>query len=154
MSSIPRVSPSIESSRHTPGIITNNGGPSTGLFPDPRSRILMVGRNTSWGAPLQSALKKLGCNFSFAPALRVTAEYVHKGSYALLLLDSTVPPELRRRLVFGLAGSGTSIFQLFPVENSCWWLPALLLGEDCFGSPGFRSKDLPAELARLLRDGQ
>lgn len=154
MSSVPRVSPSIESSRHPSAIITNNGAPSAGLFPDPISRILMVGRSTSWGAPLQLALQKLGCNFSFAPSLRVTAEYVRKGAYALLLLDSTVPPELRRRLVSSLTGSRTSIYQLFPVENGCWWLPALLFGEDCFGAPGFRTKDIPAELERILRYGQ
>jgi hypothetical protein len=27
----------------------------------------------------------------------------------------------------------------------------LLKGEDCFGSPGFRTKELPTEFARLLR---
>lgn len=110
----------------------------------------MVGQKTSWGAPLQSTLKDLGCDFSFAASLRVTGEFVRKKSYAVLLLDSTVPPALRRELAAGMVGSRASIFQLFPVENDCWWLPVLLKGEDCFGSPGFRTKELPSELTRVL----
>jgi hypothetical protein len=152
MSSVPQVSPSVASNRHPVRSGTKYPGALPGPFPVPKSRILMVGQNTSWGAPLQSTLKKLGCDFTFAPSLRVTTEQVRRGSYALLLLDSTVPPALRRQLVSGLVGSEASIYQLFPVENGCWWLPVLLSGEDCFGSPGFRTKELPAELARVLRD--
>lgn len=110
----------------------------------------MVGQKASWGSPLQSALQDLGCEYSFAVSLRVTNEFVRKKSFAVLLLDSTVPPALRRRLATGMAGSEASIFQLFPVENDCWWLPVLRKGEDCFGSPGVRTKEFPGELARLL----
>jgi hypothetical protein len=112
----------------------------------------MVGQNTSWGAPLQSALKELGCDFSFAPSLPATITIARSGSYALLLLDSTVPVAIRKELVSRLAGSGTTVFQLFPVENGCWWLPVMRQGEDSFGSPGFRTKELRVELGRLLQD--
>jgi hypothetical protein len=114
----------------------------------------MVGRNTSWGAPLQSTLKKLGCDSSFAPSLRVTTEFVRKGSYTVVLLDSTVPPALRKQLISGLAGSESSIFQIFPVENGCWWLPVLVLGEDSFGAAAIRTKEFPAELERILQNFQ
>src|SRR6266849_704335 len=135
MSSIPQVSPSVASNRQGASSNSKLRGFLPAPEPVPKSRILMVGRNTSWGAPLQSTLKRLGCVFSFAPSLRVTSEYVSKGLYALLILDSTVPPALRKQLVSGLTGSASSIFQLFPVENGCWWLPVLLLGVECFGSP-------------------
>ena len=154
MSSVPQVSPSVDSNQYPVRTSTDFRGPLPASLPIPRSHILMVGQSTSWGAPLQSTLNKIGCDFSFAPSLRVTAEHVRKGSYALLLLDSTVPPEHRQQLVSGLLGSDTSIYQLFPVENGCWWLPVLVSGEECFGSPGFRTKELLAELARLLRNAQ
>ena len=117
----------------------------------PSPRVLLVGRNTSWGAPLQSSLEQFGCELSFAPTLRVTSEYVRKGAYTLILLDSTVPPGQRKQLMSALVGSNTSIFHVFPVENGCWWLPALLSGEDCFGSPGYRTKEFTAELEHILR---
>lgn len=154
MSSIPQVSPSVYSNRHPSGTRSNSRGPLLDSLPVPKSRILMVGQTTSWGAPLQSTLRNHGYLSCFAASLRVTSEYVRKGAYALVLLDSTVPKGLRKQLVSGLAGSETSIYQLFPVEIGCWWLPVLVLGEDCFGSPGFRTKELPAELARVLRNGQ
>jgi hypothetical protein len=151
MSSSPQVSPGVESSRQPAGTSTKYGGALPASFPVPKSRILMVGQKTSWGAPLQTTLKDLGCDFFFAASLRVTNEYVRKKSYAVLLLDSTVPPTQRKKLAAGMAGSRASIFQLFPVENDCWWLPVLIRGENCFGSPGFRTKELPVELARVLQ---
>jgi hypothetical protein len=150
MSSIPQVSPSVLSSRQPTRTNSNSREPLPDSLRVPKSRILMVGQTTSWGAPLRSTLRNLGCLTCFAASLRVTAGYVRKGAYALVLLDSTVPPGLRKQLVSGLAESGTSLYQLFPVENGCWWLPVLVLGEDCFGSPGFRTKELAEEFARVL----
>lgn len=153
MSSIPQVSPSVDSNRVPARTSTKYRAILPAPLPVPKARILMVGQSTSWGAPLQSMFKELGCDFSFAPSLRATPEHVRKGSYALLLLDSTVPPPHRKRLISGLLGSGTSIYQLFPVEIGCWWLPVMVAGEDRFGSPGFRTKELLAELASKLRNG-
>jgi hypothetical protein len=150
MSSVPQVSPTIASNRHPAGASTTPRQTLPDSLPVPKLRILMVGRNTSWGTRLQLTLQELGFDFAFAPALRATPEFVRKKSVSLLLLDSTVPSAHRRKLASGLAGSSASIFQLFPVENDCWWLPVLLKGEDCFGSPGFRTRDLRAEFARVL----
>ena len=89
---------------------------------------------------------------SFAAPQTVTAEYVRKGAYDLILLDSTVSPEQRRQLASELIGSEASIFYTFPVENGCWWLPTLRRGQDCHGTPAFRRNEFPFELERILRD--
>ena len=117
----------------------------------PSPRVLLVGRKVSWGAPLERSLEQFGCELSFASSPRVTFEYVSKRAYALILLDSAVPPVQRRQIISALIGSHTAIFRLFPVENGCWWLPALVSGKDCFGSPGFRTKEFFAELEYILR---
>ena len=150
MSSIPQVSPGMDSSRQTAGKNTKYPGSLPASLPVVKSRILMIGQKSSWGFPLQSALQALGCEFSFAATLRVSNEFLRKKHYDVLLLDSSVPPSLRRKLAEALAASEASIFQLFPVENDCWWLPVLRKGEYCFGAPGYRTKEFPAELARLL----
>jgi hypothetical protein len=89
---------------------------------------------------------------SFAAPQTVTPEYVRKGAYDLILLDSTVSPEQRRQLASELIGSGVSVFYTFPVENGCWWLPTLRRGQDCHGTPAFRRNEFPFELERILRD--
>jgi len=77
---------------------------------------------------------------------------VRRGTYNLILLDSTVAPEQRRQLASELIGSGVSIFYTFPVENGCWWLPTLRHGQDCHGAPAFRRSEFPIELERILQD--
>jgi hypothetical protein len=128
----------------------NSRSQSSAAFSCPS--VLLVGRNGSWGTIVLKSLEKMGSELSFAPPQAVTPEFVRKGGYALVLLDSTVPPEQRRQLASGLVGSNASIFYTFPVENGCWWLPALLRGQDCHGTAAFRRNEFPEELERVLRD--
>ena len=113
--------------------------------------VLLVGRNGSWGTTVLKSLEKFGSELFFVAPQTVTSEYVRRGAYNLILLDSTVPPEQRRKLASELIGSDASIFYTFPVENGCWWLPALRQGQDCLGTPAFRRNEFPLELERILR---
>jgi len=114
--------------------------------------ILLVGRNGSWGKSILRSLEKLGAELSFHVPQSLTSEYVKNAGYELVLLDSTVTPEQRRRLASGLIGSNASIFYTFPVENGCWWLPMLRHGQDCHGAPAFRRSEFPLELERILSE--
>jgi hypothetical protein len=114
--------------------------------------VLLVGRNGSWGRTVLKSLEKFGTELFFVAPQAVTPEYVRKNTHSLILLDSTVPAEQRRRLAADLVGSGVSIFYTFPVENDCWWLPTLRDGQDCHGTPAFRRNEFPDELERILRD--
>ncbi len=134
-------------------VISNLSQSRSSLGAVPHPRTLLVGRDTSWGIPLLRSLVKFGSEFSFAPALRITAEFVRKGRYTLLLIDSTVPIGQRKQLVCGLVGSDASLFYAYPVENGCWWVPVLLSGEDCYGSPAFRTEQLLTELEHILQEG-
>jgi hypothetical protein len=114
--------------------------------------VLLVGRNGSWGTSVLKSLEKFACELFYVPPQSVTSQYVRNGAYSLILLDSTVSSEQRRQLASELAGSEASIFYTFPVENGCWWLPALRRGHNCHGAPAFRRNEFPFELERLLRD--
>jgi hypothetical protein len=113
-------------------------------------RVLLVGRDSFWGIPLLKSLEKLGSSFSFTPALRVTTEFVKNSAYSLLLFDSTVPPQHRKQTIESLIGSAVSAYYAYPVDNACWWVPALRSGKDCHGSPAFRANEFLAELQRAL----
>jgi hypothetical protein len=98
------------------------------------------------------SLAKLESELSYVAPETVTPQSVRNRAYNLILLDSTVPPEQRRKLTVELAGSGASVFYSFPVENGCWWLPALRQGRNCHGAPAFRRGEFPAEIERILKD--
>jgi len=114
--------------------------------------VLLVGRNGSWGSAVLKSLEKCGCEFSFEVPQNVTLEFTRRVTYDLILLDSTVSQEQRRELASELLGSQTSIFYTFPVENGCWWLPALRRGHNCHGAPAFRRNEFPFEVERILRN--
>lgn len=119
--------------------------------PVSRPSALLVGRSGSWGSLLLKSLERFGSELSLVAPQDVTAALLKNAGYDFILLDSTVPPEQRRQLASELAGSSVSMFYTFPVENGCWFLPALRAGRDCHGSPAFRRKEFPLELERILR---
>ena len=152
MSSGPQVSPTIG---YEPGMFETNSSPtphSRGATAISGPSVLLVGRNGSWGTLVLKSLEKFECELFFVAPQTVTSEYVRKGAYNLILLDSTVPAEQRRQLATELIGSEASIFYTFPVENGCWWLPTLRGGQDCHGTLAFRRKEFPVELERILQD--
>ena len=113
-------------------------------------RVLLAGRQGAWSDALLQSLRKFDSELSFVLPDSVTAELVREGGYTALLLDSTVPADQRRTLASALVGSSVSVFYTFPVENGCWWLPALQFGKDCHGAPAFRRKEFQAEIERIL----
>jgi len=114
--------------------------------------VLLVGKSGSWGTLVLRSLEKFSSELSLAAPQTVTSEYVRKGAFDLILLDSTVAPEHRRQLASDFVGSEVSIFYTFPVENGCWWVPALRRGQECHGAPAFRRNEFPFELERILQD--
>ena len=151
MSSRPQVSPAIEYEPRLFEIRSSLAPCSHGAAVVSCPGVLLVGRNGTWGTTVLRSLEKFACEWSFVSPQIVTAEYVRKGAHNLILLDSTVTPEQRKRLTFELIGSMASIFYTFPVENGCWWLPTLRRGRECHGAPAFRRNEFPFELERILQ---
>jgi hypothetical protein len=65
----------------------------------------------------------------------------------LRLRDVTLFP-----LIDFLEGSRTSLFFFRPVEDGCWWLPALRFGKKCFGSDALRPSEIIASLDDLMNE--
>ena len=152
MRATPEFAPDANFDRYPANAIPDFSQSGPNLNATPYQRTLLIGRDTSWGIPLLRALVRFGSEFSFVQPLRVTPEFIRKGSYTLILIDSTVPMGQRKQLVCGMVGSEASVFYAYPVENGCWWVPVLLSGEDCYGSPAFRTEQLLTELEHILRE--
>jgi hypothetical protein len=114
--------------------------------------VLLVGRSGSWGTPALKSLEKFGAQSVIVSPQTATPEYVMEKRFAIILLDSTVSRDVRKRLASGLAGTSVSIFYTFPVENGCWWLPTLRRGRECHGAPAFRRNEFSVELERMLQE--
>lgn len=151
MSSRPQVSPAIEYEPRLFEIRSSLAPRSQGTASISCPNVLLVGRNGSWGTMMLKSFQKFDCELSLVTPQAVTADYVRDHAYSLILLDSSVPSNQRKQLASELIGSEASIFYTFPVENGCWWLPALRRGRDCHGAPAFRRNEFPLELERILR---
>ena len=151
MSSAPRLKPLNDLSRKCVSSESQRYSGASETAPAPASSVLLVGRSGTWGASVLKSLEKLGCELSMLSPDAATPEYFRGTEPEVVLLDSAVSVDQRRVLTAELIGSRATVFYAFPVENGCWWLPALARGEDCHGAPAFRGSEFSRELERLTR---
>ena len=126
--------------------------PELNTLEEAKHRVLLVGRNGYLESSLFKVLENCAAEIVIASPSSANSEYVKNSDQALVLLESSATPECRKRLVAELLGSRVSLFYAYAVEIGCWWLPALLHGEDCHGSPAWRAGEFLLELRRLLRE--
>lgn len=107
--------------------------------------LLIVERPGSFSAVTRK-LNRAGCRCTFADSYARAEDLVKDGFFELIL--SAIPPRdnAMSLLTKALIGTRTSVFYVHPVEDGCWWLPALRNGLPCFGAPALR----PAEFISLL----
>ena len=112
-------------------------------------RVLLIGHRMSWGWSVIATLEQLGCKLSFLTAEESSSPSARLASFDVILGSSNCNHRFHRSP--SLAGSRTTVFYLYPVEDGCWWLPALRLGVDCYGSPALRPSELALYLKQMLR---
>ena len=113
--------------------------------------VLLIGRSVSWGVVALKYLAKFDGKLSFASPENVTARLVSSSKFKLILLDASVTAEQRRGITSEFAGTDVDVYYSFPVENGCWWLPAMRSGQDCQGAPAFRRAEFARELEKILK---
>lgn len=108
--------------------------------------VLLIGESPRSFTHISNRLEKSGCLCRFAQTYEEAREALLQGNFDIVL--SVVHPHDNAigSLADILAGTGASFFYALPVEESCWWLPALRHGERCVGAPALR----PNEFASVL----
>lgn len=109
-------------------------------------RVLMIGEGSGSFSGITRRLERTGCRCRFANSYEEARRLVEKEDFKLVL--SVIPPRENAMslLTMAMAGTHANIFYAHPVEDSCWWLPMLRDGSQCFGKPALR----PSEFTRLL----
>jgi hypothetical protein len=109
-------------------------------------KVLLIGKVSDTYSPLSYFLKSRGCGLRFAISKREVCWLLEARSFDLVLAPIRLDGNSLYPLIRWLHGSTSTLFYSQPVEDGCWWLPALWRGKKCFGAPALR----PSAFATVL----
>ena len=112
----------------------------------PEVKVLFIGETLGSFSHIAGRLEKGGCRCQFAKSYEEARQFINNEGFELVLSVALPRDNAIASITSLLAGSPTSFFYALPVEESCWWLPAIRQGKRCFGAPALR----PSEFASLL----
>lgn len=111
------------------------------------SNVLIVGQGFLNAEAWTELLSKWRFRCRFAGDLRSAREVLDSVRIDLVLSKINLPDGTGFGLLAELPGFPVSAFLCLPVENSCFWLPAIDCGNICLGLPALR----PSEFAEALQ---
>ncbi len=114
--------------------------------------VLVVGESAKGFSFLLQRLEKRGCECHVATSSSEAAGL--SIGYVFDLVLCTDPVEGINALIASLIGSPTTLFRCYPVEDNCWWLPAVRHGEKCLGAPALRPAEFGCALEGLVEEIQ
>jgi hypothetical protein len=113
-------------------------------------RVLLVGRGAKGSLSLLHHLEKRGCKCEVVTSSSEAARLFVDRAFDLVLCTDLV--ERFDSLIASLIGSRTTLFLCHPVEDGCWWLPAVRHGEKCLGAPALRLAEFGFALEGLAEE--
>lgn len=121
------------------------------IMKDEELTVLLIAEGSGSFARIIRRLEKSGCSCRFASSYAEAQRLVRAQTFELVL--SVIPPRENAMscLTESLAGTHASVFYAHPVEDSCWWLPALRNGFKCFGAPALRPPEFTALLDAVVK---
>jgi hypothetical protein len=113
-------------------------------------KVLLLGESEKGSSYLARCLEHHGCRCWFAKSTEDALALLDEHNFQLVL--STNPLHLASAIVERLEKSNCSAFCCCPVENGCWWLPAVNHGKECLGAPALRPSEFLGELDHIVRE--
>jgi DNA-binding NtrC family response regulator len=112
--------------------------------------VLLVGSCARKSSSLGRQLLKRGCNLSFATCKKEAIELLQHRPFDLVLSEFMLPDGTAYELMAPCLGTDTTMFFYYAVENSCWWINAMLRGQDRSEEAGMRPKEFVVLLNEIL----
>jgi hypothetical protein len=109
-------------------------------------RVLLISANAQGTSYLADRLRARGCTCEFASSYETASALLKVHDFSLVLSPTRLGANSLLPLMKRLEGSDVTLFYAEPVEEGCWWLPALRRGVGCFGSCAVR----PSEFIPIL----
>jgi hypothetical protein len=110
--------------------------------------VLLVGQSFHSAHALAGRLDRLGFRCHLASNMRAASDLLSSHPVDLVLCTTHLSDGTGFGLLLALLGLPVTAFLCLPVENSCFWLPALDAGKECLGLPALR----PSEFVRALEE--
>jgi hypothetical protein len=110
--------------------------------------VLLVGQSFQSPNRLTHRLRRWGYRCHFAGNMRTARQLLRSVRVDVVLSDMRLSDGTGMALLGILAGLAVTAFLCFPLETSCFWLPAIDAGKKCLGLPALR----PAEFAKALEE--
>jgi len=111
-------------------------------------KILLIAGSPMGISFVASRLKKWECEIHFASSCEEANAFVRKQRFDLVLSEFRLWDGSAYPLAALLIGSNTTLVYSYPVETSCWWLPAVKDGQSSWGSLAMQ----PSEFIGFLDD--
>lgn len=114
--------------------------------------VLSVGESANGSSFLLQRLEKRGCQCQVATSCSEAALLCAAHAFDLVLCTDQMAGI--NALIESLLGSPTTLFRCHPVEDSCWWSPAVRDGEKSLGAPALRPGEFGHALDKLVEEIQ
>jgi len=118
--------------------------------------VLLVGQSFHSAQALTDRLHRWGFRCHFAGDMRAASHLLSAHPVDLVLSNTHLSDGTGFGLLAALTGLPVTAFPCLPVENSCFWLPAIDGGKECLGLPALRPSEFASvleEMARFLAAG-
>jgi hypothetical protein len=115
-------------------------------------RVLLVGESRIGFSCLLERLQKGGCQCHFTASCVEGAHLVADSSFDLVLCSGQMDGS--QDLISAVQGSNATLFRYVLVEDGCWWVPAVLQGEQCAGAPALRPSEFAKALDTMVREAR
>ena len=110
--------------------------------------VLLIGPYFRRAHTLTDRLHRWAFRCHFASNVQEASDLLSSQPVNLVLSNTLLPDGTVFGLLVALTGLPVTAFLCLPVENGCFWLPAIDDGKECLGLPALR----PSEFARTLEE--
>lgn len=117
---------------------------------DVGSSVLLVGSCARKSSPLGRYLLKRGCKLSLAADKKEVIELLQRRRFDVVLSGFRLPDGTAYELMAPLRGTDTTMFFSFAVEDGCWWITAMLQGQNYSEEAGMRPREFTMVLDELV----
>lgn len=113
------------------------------------TKVLVVGGSSKLFSGLMRCLENHGCHLWYAKSTEDALTLMDEHDFRLVL--STRPLKPNSEILEKIGSSDCSVFYCFPVETSCWWLPAVARGKKCLGAPALRPSEFVNAIEEMMK---
>jgi hypothetical protein len=115
-------------------------------------RVLLVGESQVGFSSLSQRLENNTCQCQFVSSGFDGARLLAQCTFDLVLCSSQI--DGFQALCSAACSSSASLFRYVLEEDGCWWIPAVLRGEECAGTPALRPSEFAKTLDTMLKEAK